>query len=99
MSVEEFRNNNDRDYLRWVGDHHRGYVLNIQRTYNPRDARLHLAYCDTITGTPARGDTFTGDWVKVCSESLKELDSWAIQHTGSGVTRCGTCHPPGPVRR
>jgi hypothetical protein len=35
MIVEEFRNYNDDDYLRWVADHHRGYVLNIQRTCNP----------------------------------------------------------------
>jgi hypothetical protein len=99
MSVEEFRNHNDDDYLRWVADHHRGFVLNIQRTCNLRDARLHLAYCETITGIPARGDTFMGDWVKVCSELLQELDSWAVQHTGSAVVRCGTCRPPGPAHR
>jgi hypothetical protein len=50
----------------------------------PHDARLHLAHCETIRGIPARGDTFTGDWIKVCSESLRELDSWAMRHTGSG---------------
>jgi hypothetical protein len=42
MSVEEFHNHSDDDYPRWIADHHRGYVLNIQRTCNPRDARLHL---------------------------------------------------------
>jgi hypothetical protein len=96
MSEEEFRNYNDDDYLRWVADHHRGYVLNIQRTHNPHNARLHLAHCETITGTPAWGDTFTDDWGKVCSESLREIASWVVRHTGSAVVRCGTCHPPGP---
>jgi hypothetical protein len=99
MSVDEFRNYNDQDYLRWVADHHHGYVINIQRTCNPRDARLHAAYCETITGVPARGDTFTGDWIKVCSESLAELDSWAGKHTGTVVKPCGTCHPRGPAHR
>lgn len=98
MSMEEFRNRSDDDYLRWVADHRHGYVVNIQRTGNPRDARLHLAYCETITGTPARGDTFTGDWVKVCSVSLQELDSWTMQRIGSVVVRCGTCRPSAPVR-
>ena len=97
MSVDEFRNHDDQGYLRWVARHHRGYVINIQRTFNPRDARLHAAYCETITGTPARGDTFTGDWIKVCSGSLTELDNWAKQHTGAVVKRCGTCRPPGPA--
>ena len=50
MSVDEFRNHRDDDYLCWLADHHRGYVLNIQRTC---DARLHLAHCQTITETPA----------------------------------------------
>jgi hypothetical protein len=36
-------------------------------------------------GSPARGDTCTGDWIKVCSVSLLELDSWAMQRTGSAV--------------
>jgi hypothetical protein len=89
MSVEEFRNHSDDDYLRWIVDHRHGYVLNIQRTGNPRDARLHRACCETITGIPARGNTFTDDWVKVCSLSLQALDSWAIRRTGSAVVRCG----------
>jgi hypothetical protein len=55
MSVDEFRNRNDLDYSRWLADHSRGYVINIERTYNPCDARLHAAYCETITGTPHEG--------------------------------------------
>ena len=97
MTVEEFRDHDDQGYLRWAASHFRGYVINIQRTHTPRDARLHAAYCETITGTPARGDTFTGDWIKVCSDSLAELDSWARQHTGAVVKRCGLCHPPAPA--
>lgn len=34
-----------------------GYVLNIQRTLNPSDARVHRADRPTITGTPPRGNT------------------------------------------
>jgi hypothetical protein len=51
MSVDEFRNRNDLDYSRYS----RGYVINIERTYNPRDARLHAAYCETMTGTSHEG--------------------------------------------
>lgn len=93
MSIEEFRNHDDLGYSRWLADHQHGYVINIQRTHNPRDARLHGAACPTITGTPAQGDTFTGDWVKICSMSLTELDDWALQQAGSAVPRCPTCQP------
>jgi hypothetical protein len=51
------------------------------------------ADCRTITGTPARGSTWTGPYIKVCSPSLPELDSWALVNARSAVTRCGTCQP------
>jgi hypothetical protein len=56
MSVEEFRNYNDQDYLRWVADHHRGYVINIQRTYAPcsePDALCRKHLRGTLTWAPA----------------------------------------------
>lgn len=99
MGVEEFRNYNDRDYLRWVTDHHRGYVLNIQRTYNPRDARLHLAYCDTITGHPGAG----GHFHRRLGQGLFRIAAGTRQlgHAAHGICHrtVRTCHPPGPVRR
>jgi len=91
MGVEESRNRDDLGYSHRVAGHGHGYVINIQRTHNSRDARLHTAACPTITGTPARGDTFTGDWVKVCFVSRAELDDWALRQFGSAVQRCGTC--------
>ena len=97
MSVDEFRDRNDLDYLRWLGRSLPGLCDQHRADLQPRDVRLHAAYCATITGTPARGDTFTGDWIKVCSGSLTELDDWAKQHTGAVVKRCGTCRPPGPA--
>ncbi len=96
MGVEEFRDRGDDGYLRWIDAHHHGYVINIQRSHNPRDARLHTAICQTITGTPARGSAFVGDWVKVCSASLAELDDWAMRETGSALQRCPVCQPPQP---
>jgi hypothetical protein len=90
MSVELFRDD-DRGYTAWLTENARGYVLNIQRTLNPSDARVHHADCRTITGTPPRGRTWTGPYVKPCSLSLPELDAWALAHAGSAITRCGTC--------
>jgi hypothetical protein len=89
VSVELFRDD-DRGYVAWLGANASGYVLNIQRTLTPTDARVH----STITGTPPRGNTWTGPYVKACAESLSELDDWALAHAESAVTRCGTCRPP-----
>jgi hypothetical protein len=66
VSVEVFRDD-DAAYLAWLAANPRGYVINIQRALNPADARAHHAGCLTITGTPARGRTWTGPYVKACS--------------------------------
>jgi hypothetical protein len=89
VSVELFRDN-DEGYAAWLTANARGYVLNIQRTLNPSDARLHHASCRTITGTPPRGRTWTGPYIKVCSLSLPELDAWALTHARSAAARCGS---------
>ena len=92
MSVELFRDD-DRGYAAWLAANAHGYVLNIERSMNPLDARVHEAGCRTITGTPPRGRTWTGPYVKACSPSLTELDAWALSHARSAVTRCGICQP------
>ena len=104
MGVELFRDD-DRGYTAWLTENANGYVLNIQRSMNPSDARVHEASCRTITGTPPRGRTWTGPYVKVCSPSLTELDAWALSHAESAITRCAICQPlsqvaaPVPTRR
>ena len=92
MSVHLFRDD-DQGYAAWVAANAQGYVLNIQRSLNPSDARVHDADCRTITGTPPRGRTWTGPYIKACSTSLPELDAWATAHARSPITRCGTCQP------
>jgi hypothetical protein len=92
MSVTLFRDD-DRDYTAWLSGNARGHVLNIQRSMNPSDARVHEAACRTITGTPPRGRTWTGPYVKACSPSPTEVDAWALSYAGSAITRCGTCQP------
>ena len=91
MTVERFRDD-DHGYAAWLAENPQGYVLNSQRSLNPSGARVHGAGCRTITGTPARGSTWTGPYIKACSLSLPELENWALVNTRSVVARCGTCH-------
>jgi hypothetical protein len=55
VSVELFRDD-DQGYAAWLTANSPGYVLNIRRTVNPSDARMHHADCRTSTGTPPRQD-------------------------------------------
>jgi hypothetical protein len=93
IKVEEFRDD-DRAYLDWVARNPRGFVINIQRSLNSSDAKLHRAACHTVTGTPPRGRTWTGPYIKVCSLDLGSVDDWATGRTRAPIKRCRTCHPP-----
>jgi hypothetical protein len=88
----EFPGDNE-SYLRWTAQHADGWVINIQRSLNTSDARLHRASCQWINGMPPRGDGFIGSYIKVCSESLAELGAWARERLRSEIRPCGTCRP------
>ncbi|MDF2471424.1 MAG: hypothetical protein K0Q61_3796 [Rhodococcus erythropolis] len=92
----EFRND-DSGYLAWLAEHPDGFVINIPRKYTPTYARVHHAGCRTISGRPARGGTWTGPYVKVCSERFAELQQWAIGAVGQSVAACGICCPAGGI--
>lgn len=92
--IIEFRND-DGGYLAWVAEHPDGFVINIPRKYNATYARTHHADCRTISGRPTRGGTWTGPYVKVCSERFAELQQWAIGAVGQAVAACGICSPAG----
>jgi hypothetical protein len=97
-TVEIFRDDDD-GYLAWVGSRPTGFVVNIQRSGNPSDARLHRTTCRTVSGVNPRRGPWTGAYVKACSADLASLDAWALEHVGSPITRCGTCQPPQARRR
>ena len=92
MSTEQFHDD-DRGYLAWTAAHPSGYVLNIQRSLNPADARLHRADWCTINGVPARGGTWTGPYIKICLPSLPDLQAWTQTFISGTVPQCRTCNP------
>lgn len=77
------------EYQRWLDHHRRGYVINILRGLNPKDARLHCADCDSISDptTPY----VTRDYVKVCADRRGEIDEWAIREVGTKIPPCQNC--------
>jgi hypothetical protein len=93
QTVAIFRDDDD-GYLTWVSSHPTGFVVNIQRSGNPSDARLHRATCHTVSGSNPRRGPWTGAYVKAVSADLVSLDTWALERVGSPITRCGTCQPP-----
>ena len=64
-------------------------MINTGRTPSAAYLMLHRTSCGTITGTPARGTTFTGEYAKQCGER-EELEEFARQ-LGGHAEPCGLC--------
>jgi hypothetical protein len=80
--------------MTWLNANASHYVLCIQRTLIPPDARVHYAWCLSSTGTPPRGRTWSGQHVKACSSFLLDLDNWPLAHARSVIIGVA---PEGPV--
>ena len=90
--IERFIND-EFGYLDWIGNNPQGFVVNCERNPTPAYLVLHIAICLTITGTPANGEYWTRDYIKVCSLSKEELDEWARKEVGGELHPCGICKP------
>ena len=102
--VRAFRDD-DGSYLSWVTAHPDGFVINIRRSYNKTDARVHRAACPTISGQKVGGKAWTDQYVKVCAERRDDLLGWTAHQFEAPILPCGTCRPdrdaaqPSPVRQ
>jgi len=79
----------DAGYRDWLARHPDGFVINTGRTPTAAYLMLHRAACGSISGTPARGSTFTGDYAKVCG-GREELEGFGRQ-LGGEAKPCGLC--------
>ena len=81
----------DSGYRTWIYANPSGYVVNTGRNVAPDYLQLHTASCDTIAPTPDK--TWTGgQYIKVCSLRLYELEAWARLHGGK-LSSCAFCNP------
>jgi hypothetical protein len=80
-------------YAAWLRRHPTGFVVNCDPKPRASYIVAHRSSCSTISGTPARGATFTTPYAKVCSDSLTGLMDWARRVASSDLTRCGRCNP------
>ena len=83
----------DAGYLDWMSSHSGGFVLNANRTPNAAYVVLHLASCSSISGEPAKGRSWTADYLKVCADDRLSIERWCQQQVGATPSQCGRCHP------
>jgi hypothetical protein len=80
-------------YATWLRQHPSGFVVNCDPKPRASYMIAHRSSCSTISGTPARGATFTTPYMKVCSGSLTDLMNWARRVASREPSRCGRCKP------
>lgn len=71
-------------YLRWLGEHPNGFVLQVNQR---SDQKLHRASCSRIGAngaSPAQGEIWTS-YAKRCSDDREELIG--------ATSTCGFCQP------
>jgi hypothetical protein len=84
----------DRGYELWLIRNRRGWVLNAYRQPTAAYVVLHAAECSTICGRPAKGDSWTRDYVKMCCADRLVLEAWALANLGVPPQRCAHCMAP-----
>lgn len=89
VGVECFQDD-DAGYERWLAGHPGLYVLNTARNPAPNYLMLHRATCRTISGTPARGARWTGEYIKFCGHRT-ELEEFAQTDVGALAQPCRLC--------
>lgn len=80
----------DIGYLRWLAAHRDGFVLTAERKPTPAYLMPHRTTCHTISGTPACGSRWTGDYIKFCG-GRHELEAFACSNVGGQAHACGLC--------
>lgn len=84
--------NDDAGYLDWLVAHPNGYVVNSQRNPVPNYLVLHRANCTWIN--PPRFTVWTtGNYIKICADTIPELSSWAMTQVGGSLQPCKVCRP------
>jgi hypothetical protein len=92
MTIEKFEND-DEGYRAWRRAHPRGYVVNANRNPKPSYLKLHRTWCTHISVLRRGMTTWTaGDYIKVCSDSRRELARWAESEVGGALD--GACDCP-----
>lgn len=88
--IERF-DKHEEEYLRWVHSNPTGYVVNLDRLGSrPEYPMVHRASHKQIS-SPSRANYTTGDYFKLCSLELQELEKWSVESMGRKLVRCAVC--------
>jgi hypothetical protein len=90
--VVEFRDD-DEGYRAWLAEHPGGFVLNCHRKPTANHLVIHRATCRSLSGAQVQGRHSTDEYIKVCAETVRNIDRWTNACVGSPGRTCDHCEP------
>jgi hypothetical protein len=88
--IERF-DKREAEYVLWVQSHPDGYVANLDRAGSRVEYPMVHAASHKVVSSPLRTNYTDGDYIKVCSESLDDLEKWALATARRRLTHCRVC--------
>ena len=91
--------NDESGYMKWITKNPFGFVINTTRSMSPDYMVLHRATCMSIsepTDAAGPGGFTERDYIKICSNDIKELKVWIKEHgkpDGRFSSKCVHCDP------
>jgi len=82
--------NDDAAYVSWLSRHRQGFVVDAKRKPIRNHLVLHRSNCPIIK-PHKRARLTSGAHLKACSADISELEAWAEEQTGGGLTGCVEC--------
>lgn len=91
--MQEFKDN-DVGYLAWAERHPNGFVVNADRRPKAGELVLHKSQCFSIRDPNKPPGAWTHRaYIKVCAESVAELERWGRDQPGGRLRACKQCNP------
>ncbi len=99
MQVWEFIDS-EQNYLSWLANHPKGYVLNSLSPPSEKYLVLHTTQCKAVSQSKktAHPACFTGNgYFKICATEVAHLKNWCATHGFDDFSSyCPHCQPVGP---
>jgi hypothetical protein len=90
----------DKEYQQWINDNLVGFVINTNKTPSSKYMILHTNKCLSITelSISATDGAFTkNSYIKVCANSIKDLEKWLSDNDLTLSKECQKCNPKDPL--
>ena len=87
---KKFEKDEER-YLEWVQNNPNGFIVNADEPASSTEYPMVHRATHRLMTSPKKQNYTTGRYFKVCSNDMKDLETWAKQVRGRSLNPCRKC--------